>query len=765
MINNFLCAPLFLTADVPLKETLAQIIKKDFFQPVSAFAEDLNKAQDLHTVLARDSTTASPHLGQYQGLIVDLYHFFSDVSHRFPDNVINFEWFGTLRYDPVEYQVTSWIQEQAHLVYQLGAVLCHRAHNESIYTDDGVKNACVYFKQSAGCFQFLLTQMDKSSELNSELSSTNFDVPTLKTLKLIMLAQAQELVWLKAATSPSRKNSLVARLAKNVAEIYEQALEASIQSKTIILDWTNHMRVKMHHFLAVAFYRMSIVALDTFEYGNQVAYLTAASNQCVEAINNKKYVKNDVIEDLKGLTELVASILRTAQKENDLVFLKPVPSFQSLPAIDSICMVELEPPVELATERTKHAFATLVPFSIIQIAQAFKEREEAYIQQTITEPLLALTRMLHQFLADRDLPATIDTIQKPESIPDSIAHHLKEMISIGGVNIIENTMSQISELALKSRNLIFECEERLRMESYEDDILRERGGSLWTRPPSADVSGPLNTKLEKMKSYIQQGHQSDVLIGESYELIKPALQVYCGGKETLQRKIPNSLYIKLDPETGKLVNHIKELISETNKLEASRQRFVSSVNSKPRKCSVLPLVLSEYKRNPAHYQQPSGAIDPVKFETIYEKHILNYKEDVLYVEALKQKQKQFEAQLDESNVQLSKSKEILNNAAQQERLKALQYFEKAYVQYLELIENLNRASGFYTDFLEKGNGVLRELEEFLYSRREEARELTIQIQNQMNFNHIESSMSLPRLAAPRGVRLNSMNKLSENSKH
>lgn len=758
MISNFLCLPLFQIADCPIKLTLAQLIKKDFFQPASSFSADLNRAQELHSLLAVNSTSTSLDLTQYQETILQFLQLISDVSRRFPDNVITFEWFSTLRYNPASRQVSSWNLEQAHLIYQFGAVLCQQAHNENIFHDEGVKKACHLFKQAAGCFLFLETFVHENS-----LVSQDFDASTLEALKLLMLAQAQEVIWLKAVSNPAMKNTLVARLSKRVADLYEQAISPAVKSKIIILDWTNHMRVKMNHFIAASYYRMAIVSLDNFEYGNQVAFLKAAANKCIEALSHKRYVASDVIEDLQGLQETVNSMLKTAEKENDLVFLKPVPNSQDLPPIDAVSMVEPEIPSQLNAQSSQHAFATLVPFAIIQIAQAFKEREELYLKQTFAEPLLALGRILHQFLAERDLPAKIDTIQKPENIPDSIISHLKEIVTIGGIRIIEDSMSEVSELAVKGRNLIFECEERLRMERYEDEILRERGGDAWTRLPSDDVSAPLNEKIEKMKNYIQQGHQSDILIGEAYEQIKPALEVYCGGKETLQRKIPSSMYVKLDPEMGKLVNHLKELISEANRMESNRQKFIASLNGKSRNNSVLPLVLSEYKRNPAQFQFPNGSIDPVKFEPIYEKHLQKFIEDIVYVEKLKQSQTQLEQQIEESNARFGRSKEILNNAAQQERLKALKYFENAYVQYLELIANLNRALSFYSDFIEKGNGVLRELEEFLYSRREEARELTLQIQNQQNFSQIERNMSQSKLAAPQSIRPNSFHRLPENN--
>lgn len=756
MIDNFLCLPLFQVADVSIKESLVQLIKKDYFQPVSAFTDDLTAAQNLHTALAVGSTTEPIDLLGYQQIVIGFYGLIEGVSRRFPDNVASFEWFSTLRYQPSSRVVTTWKQEQAYLVYQLGAVFCQRAHQENIFHEEGVKKACLYFKNAAGCFDLLLSLNELADQSTLELNKH-----TIEALKFLMLAQAQEVIWLKAVSNPSMKNTLVARLSKKVADLYEEAIAHALQSNTIILDWTNHMRVKMYHFVSASYYRMAIVALDNFEYGQQVAYLKVAASKCSESLKHKRYVGPKVLEDLQGLADTVTSVLRTAEKENDLVFLKPVPLPQELPLIDAVSMVNPELPEDLKLAATSTAFATLVPFTVIQVAQAFKEREEAYIRQSFADPLSALGRIFHQFLAQRDLPATIDTIQKPESIPDSILNHLKEITTIGGVHIIEDSMTEISQLALKCKDLIFECEERLRMESYEDELLRERAGDSWSREPSLSVSATLCAKLDKMKNFLQQGHQSDVLIGEAYEKIRPALEAYCSGRESLQRKIPNLVYVKLDPEMGKLVNELKELLTEAKKLEAARQKFISGVDGKSRTNSVLSLVLSEYKKSPSRFSLPNGSIDPTKFESIYEKQILQYMEEMAYLESLKGKQEQLESQIDQANLKFVRSRETLNTAAQQERLRALQYFETAYVEYLELIANLNRASSFYSDFLEKGNGVLREVEDFLYSRREEARELTQELQNLQKFTQIEQSMGQSQLAAPQSVRPRSFKHLSD----
>lgn len=747
MFSNLISVPLRLLDPLPIREALTEIIKKDFFQPASSFSGDLNRIQQLHDYVS--SQTSNSDLDTLESALYEYFYLAGDISSKFPNTGITVTWYGTLGYKPAKSLISSWDELQASIVHQLGSLYCQKAFKESQYSDEGIKAACSYFKLSAGCYEYLRTL---------KMPGKDYEDATLQSLQWLMLAQAQELTWNKAISNTSMKNTVIARLAIKVSEMYATALEFADKSDSIILDWINQFKVKKNHFRAAAQYRMSIVVQDNFEYGNQVAYLTEASSLCTEAAKYKRYVNAAVVEDLQGLATVVNETLRGAQKENDLVYLKPVPSARDLPPILGVSMVSSEIPAKLIERGDiPKAFAALLPFSIIQVAQAFKERYEQFISHSFHDPTLALTRMLGKFLTDNDLPASIDTLQKPESMPTSIVHHAQEIMSIGGITLIESSMTEISKLAAQAEDLIHSCEERLRMEKYEDDLMREReGSSRWNRPPSEVAGGQYTTKLDRMKQYWELGHQSDLLIGENYASIRTFLEIYCGGKDSLNKAIPRSSHSNLSSPVATSVAELRDLLGEADALEKSRHRFLSSIDIKARDHSILPAILNEFKKNPSQYQDSKGKVDAVKLETIYERHIRFFGSDLKFLEKLKEQQIDLEKKIQEANDSFSQARTVDYDQSQRKRLEVLQSFEEAYVQYLELVSNLNQASKFYTDFLEKGNVVLRELDEFLYSRREEAQKLEISIHNSDKFNEIERSMSnsASSLPAPRGQKVN-----------
>lgn len=751
MFTNLLQIPFRICDTIPLYDVLSEIIRKDYFQPVSSFENDLKNAQRLQNDIAVLSREKDIDIERFEQTLYQYYHLLSDLSNKFMDNSVSFEWYGTLRYQPKHCSFSSWKQEQLQLIYEMGCLKSYHALNGNAYTDEGLKLACQSLKVGAGYFDVLL-KMDP--QIRAELP--DFDEDTLQCLKGMLIAQAQELVWLKAAMGNTVKDHIIARLSIKVSELYDKAAFYASESDSITLDWINHFKVKKFHFEAAAHYRMSMVAIDSFRYGDQVAHLKVASKVCDEGLKYKSYVDKSVIEDLQGLTEVVKSTLKGAEKDNDLVYLKPVPNARELPAIAGVSMVEILCPESFFQRPLGiEAFKALVPFSIIQIAQAFRERQDAFIVDHFHEPLGALTRMFSKFLAERDLPASIDSIQKPESIPDSLLQHSLEIISIGGTKLIENSMLEIGKLGKQCQDLVEACEERLTMERYEDRLMRERQGTnRWNREMSETAAAAFSSRVSKMNTYLEQGLQSDSLIMNLYNSIKDILLIYCGGNRALLSTIPKSSRAHVDTKVGQVIGELRELLTAADKLEQSKQRTISSVNIKSRDHSVFPVVMGQYKKNPQRFLDDEGKVSSRKFEAVYESHIKAFETDIKHVDQIKQKQIDLEKKIHEKNLQLIEVKKALEDSSQINCHQALQSFEEAYVQYLELVSNLNQASRFYSDFLEKGNALLHEIDQFLYSRREEARELLINIENQDKLRKIEDSMQNNRvpLAAPQSQR-------------
>lgn len=728
---NLLYIPFRQTDTIDLGDQLRSIIKQDYFQSPSNFEKDLSEIRNLRNQVSilKDEKVSSND----EAICTKYYSQLNNVIKKFPDECIEFSWYGTLGHGksgPTKFR--SLRLEQMNIVYQLGCFYSQAALSESRHSDEGLKKSCSYLQYSAGCFEYMIEQIKIENQKSTGMIKVPRDLQpeTLEFLRLLMIAQAQETIWQKSLTS-EMKDSVISRLAIQTSEYYSTAAKLGNSSEYIKLEWINHVTVKQYHFRAAAHYRVSVLNQESFKYGEQVANLKIALKCCDLAFKSKRYVSTIVIEDLEGLAETIKTTLRVAEKDNDLVYLKPVPHEKDLKPIPGASLVKsIIPEVLHSPNSSKILFKELLPYIIIQVGQAYRERQDTFIRDHFINPIQSLNKMLYKFLTERSLPASIDTIQKPENIPESIVQHSQEIISYGGTKFIKDSFNEISKLTLQSRHSLEGCQERLKIEADEDDILRERQGSQrWSRPSSNVAASELINKISKMEKYLDQAKEGDDIVKTQYHEIESYLKTYCGGYKELIRFIPNSTYMKLDAKINGIIIELRDLIDETGKLEDQRKQFLNSLQIKGRNNNILPSIIEFFKKKQDSLYKDDDTIDEMSFERVYENHIAMFNKDLRLLEELKHKQISLESKIDELNKKFTSEYHNTNNESQYKRQKILQILEDVYSKYLELISNLNEGAKFYSDFIAKSNTVLAECDEYVYHRRVEGRELEFSINN------------------------------------
>lgn len=124
------------------------------------------------------------------------------------------------------------------------------------------------------------------------------------------------------------KDGLIARLAAQVSDYYEQALQAGMTSTNIPTDWINHITAKKWHFYSAAQYRKSIDAVSGAggsNYGEEVARLQEALRGVNKALELKNFLGKGVRDDLLGLHAMLTRDTHRAEKDNDLIYLGTPP--------------------------------------------------------------------------------------------------------------------------------------------------------------------------------------------------------------------------------------------------------------------------------------------------------------------------------------------------------------------------------------------------------------------------------------------------------
>lgn len=715
--TNVLDIPLRQSRDLDLGNELREVIKRDYFQPPSIFEADLIRIGKLRNKITslKDDTVNEDS----ERLLKEYYGNLLAIKTKFADECVEFQWYTTIGYGTQGPTKTrSIVVEQLNILYQLGALYSLLAKNLR-YGEENLKKACNYYLLAGGCFEEIL-QMG----INKPMVPGDLQGNTIKFLMHLMLAQAQETVWQKALDNDKINDSLIAKLSIQVSNYYEEAFEYGKASDLIKLEWINHIGVKKYHFKAAANYRMSLIKLHSYKYGEQVAYLRVALSNCKLALKFKKYVNSLVLADLQGLTEIVQTTLSLAERDNDLIYLQIVPGDNELKIFPSNLTINV---IKLQFEESR-IFKDLLPFFIIQVAQAYRERQDNYIEQTIVSPIHSLNNLITKFLTDRDLPASIDAIQQTENLPDSIVQHSQEIMGRGGLQYIEGFLRELNQLSKKCFQLVHQCQDIITLDSEEEEMLLQRGSH---RADTQVAASDLIEKIKKMDDYLIQAKSGDDLIVKKYENIKSSIQAYCGGYQTLRDMIPDSKFIRLDKNISRLISDLRNAIENLNQLETSGQDFLKSLEIKSRDNNILPKIIEEYKKNHQKVNQ-SGQFDERFFEPVYENHMSMFNSDMKYIEILKSKQMLLEADVDRLNKMFIEQTKHIKSDSQNKRQLVLQNLESLYSLYVELISNLSEGSKFYGEFLSKGTVVLKECENYLYSRRVEGR----QIEAELNHNSI-----------------------------
>lgn len=148
----------------------------------------------------------------------------------------------------------------------------------------------------------------------------DMDTSTLESLKMLLLAQAQECFWQKAVMD-GLKDAIIAKLSAKVSDFYGEAGDWGVKSDAIPSNWIHHMTAKHHHFAAAAQYRQACDCLEKRKYGEEVSRLRDSIACVNEALKEARYLNKVVLGDLNGLKNKVAEDLKRAEKDNDLIYL------------------------------------------------------------------------------------------------------------------------------------------------------------------------------------------------------------------------------------------------------------------------------------------------------------------------------------------------------------------------------------------------------------------------------------------------------------
>ncbi|RCN29363.1 hypothetical protein ANCCAN_24883 [Ancylostoma caninum] len=201
---GFLAVPLKSTHDVDLVKPLTTYIDSVYNTTDDNRAEVTEAVQELNKL--RSKACCQP-LDKHQSaldIVTRYYDQLVAIENKIiisaTQNPVVFKWKdafdkGSLFFSKASLSISDGSFERAAVLFNCGALMSHIAASQPLLTDEEMKTAAKLFQQSAGVFARLkdtvlgMVQQDPTPDLMPD---------TLAGLSALMLAQAQEAIYIKA---------------------------------------------------------------------------------------------------------------------------------------------------------------------------------------------------------------------------------------------------------------------------------------------------------------------------------------------------------------------------------------------------------------------------------------------------------------------------------------------------------------------------------------------------------------------------------------
>ena len=615
--------------------------------------------------------------------------------------------------------------ELANILFNLASLFSQLALSTNRSTSDGLKSAYNYFCQAAGVLNYLKT------EIIPDLRSTppdDMDLMTLESLEQLMLAQAQECFWSRAVKD-GYKDLLISKLAAKVSDFYDLSAENGTKSDTISTEWIHHMTAKHHHFAAAAQYRAACDCLEKRKYGEEIARLRDSIVCVNEALKESRWINRIVLGDLNGLKTKVSEDLKRAEKDNDVIYLMPVPPKSELKTLDRASMATAKKPTDISDPSTslggrgiygQPLFSKLVPYAVHVAASIYAERKDRLVKTSVIDELEGMTNQLRDLLQSLNLPGSLQALEKPLGLPVSLKSHAEEFRQQDGLHRLRRFMHDVEMLKKGDHDTYQEGVEFIRSEAMEDDHFKVKYGTdRWTRQQSQLAAERLYAQVGEIDGYLKSANSSDDLVRGKLKECESVLKILEGSDRGLEEYVPSSRRTAMPPELQRESTQLRTIINEVNRLESRRRRKAESIREKAKADDINPAILTETARLEREF--PMQKIEAAQFEDLFEKQLERYNDDRMMINDEREEQDQLSSQLKEANRSFVIARR--GDSSSRDRETALQSLENAYTKYKEIIQNLDTGRKFYNDLSKIVNRFRDDAKNFAYKRRQEAKQI------------------------------------------
>lgn len=574
-MSQFIAIPLKRTNDVDVTKPLQQLLstyygsEEEYKEPI----EQLNKLRKEATfkgIEGKSTTTLNALLRYYDQL--------KSFSIKCPvDEVpINFKWKDAFEKSgflssSTSMSVQSLAYERVCVLFNVAAShsdVAATALNEDIHNEHALQLAAKYFQIASGIFQAL--KSDAPVALGQKPSQTDLNPSILDILHFLMLAQAQESVFVKAVQNNMSDGSL-AKLAAQCSDYYGECYKLIQISKATWpeKDWFNIIHAKQLSFSSIAdFHQAGIVGVEK-KFGEEISRLAKALENFRQAES-----KSTLSEFLKTYMKKAERRHETAVKENDFIYHARIPEYNSLDGVERFSLVKpTVVPVKFQPE-TNDLFGGLLPLRVQQAWSKLEARKQEITGIEIAS-LQEATTTLNAILASLNLPASLEDAPGVE-LPQSLQDKSKYVRQKGGISNVSKLIGELPELLRRNMEILDEIDQSIRNEERNDEAERQKfGKEKWTRTPSSTLNKAWRDYVEKYRNIIKNAMAADEKVKEKFKNHEQEIALLSNDSKTaIADAIPTG-YQGHNYSNSPCVQKLKQLMQEINSLKGAREDLES----------------------------------------------------------------------------------------------------------------------------------------------------------------------------------------------
>eukprot|EP01006_Ploeotia_vitrea_P044484 TRINITY_DN66835_c5_g1_i1.p1 TRINITY_DN66835_c5_g1~~TRINITY_DN66835_c5_g1_i1.p1 ORF type:complete len:959 (-),score=543.42 TRINITY_DN66835_c5_g1_i1:42-2918(-) len=601
--------------------------------------------------------------------------------------------------------------ERASVLYNIGALYSLQGIRESRTDPAGIKAAFKYFQQAAGVFALLAKSPEFASSVTLDVSVANY-----RMVSHMLLAQAQA-CFFELAVKTNKSPTLISKLASGTSELFKLAYQAS--QKDPLADWLakanykwqNHYAFQRHCFAAASYFWFAKSLLAAQDYGREIGYLQAALDHVTQAKKFEDSLVGGLADGRSKLHELIQTRLREAVKDNDTVYVQPVPKLADIQPVEKKLVVKAVPfdmsSIQGSFDKDHNPFESLVPNEVRKKADEFKDQEVAVVTD-LRHQVQEKTGFARATLASLGLPASLEALEVDASLPKNLWERISALQAKGGYVKLQEKLRGVKKLRDQATSMAGEIETILADEAKEDSAMRTRFGARWTSVKSEDITAKPRENLARIRSYLQTAANSDQQIENDVRSNRDQLLVLSQSRPELDASLPKGSSSKVPPSALK----IRELLDKLSALLTQRDEAVEALAEAVESANITGALIANAGKKTI---EQVFAVEQAKFHPMQQK-----------VQAMIKEQDSILEQVQQHNAEFVKSRE--NDTALAEMEKVLQSLNNSCTLCERLFSNLTEGERFYQDLIKSHIQSLHaKVDDFAFARAQERKILLEQV--------------------------------------